>query len=163
MVSDQTVEQQIIQQIGEDLKVHTRYVKNIITLLEEGNTVPFIARYRKEKTGEANEVLIRQVQEAWHYANQLQVRKNEVIRLIDEQGKLTKSLEQSIKQANKLQEVEDLYRPYRQKRRTRATIAKEKGLEPLALFLMSQPNQSIEAEAEKYISSDKGIENIEER
>lgn len=162
MVSDQTVEQQIIQQIGEDLKVHTRYVKNIITLLEEGNTVPFIARYRKEKTGEANEVLIRQVQEAWHYANQLQVRKNEVIRLIDEQGKLTKSLEQSIKQANKLQEVEDLYRPYRQKRRTRATIAKEKGLEPLALFLMSQPNQSIEAEAEKYISSDKGIENIED-
>ena len=162
MVSDQTVEQQIIQQIGEDLKVHTRYVKNIITLLEEGNTVPFIARYRKEKTGEANEVLIRQVQEAWHYANQLQARKNEVIRLIDEQGKLTKSLEQSIKQANKLQEVEDLYRPYRQKRRTRATIAKEKGLEPLALFLMSQPNQSIEAEAEKYISSDKGIENIED-
>lgn len=162
MVSDQTVEQQIIQQIGEDLKVHTRYVKNIITLLEEGNTVPFIARYRKEKTGEANEVLIRQVQEAWHYANQLQSRKNEVIRLIDEQGKLTKSLEQSIKQANKLQEVEDLYRPYRQKRRTRATIAKEKGLEPLALFLMSQPNQSIEAEAEKYISSDKGIENIED-
>lgn len=162
MVSDQTVEQQIIQQIGEDLKVHTRYVKNIITLLEEGNTVPFIARYRKEKTGEANEVLIRQVQEAWHYANQLQARKNEVIRLIDEQGKLTKSLEQSIKQANKLQEVEDLYRPYRQKRRTRATIAKEKGLEPLALFLMSQPNQSIEAEAEKYISSDKEIENIED-
>lgn len=162
METDQKVEQRIIQQIGKDMQVEARYVKNIITLLEEGNTVPFIARYRKEKTGEADEVLIRQVQEAWNYANQLETRKKEVIRLIQEQGKLTESIKKSIQQASKLQEVEDLYRPYRPKRRTKATVAKEKGLEPLALFLMSMPNNPVEEEAEKYISVEKEVNNTED-
>ena len=101
-------------------------------MLDEGNTVPFIARYRKEKTGALDEVQIRDIMERWQYIQNLEQRKEEVIRLIEEQGKLTAELELKIIKAVKLQEVEDLYRPYKQKRRTKATIAKEKGLEPFA-------------------------------
>ncbi|SDI22022.1 Tex family protein [Alteribacillus bidgolensis] len=152
-------EEVLIENITKDLKLKTRSVKNIIHLLEEGNTVPFIARYRKEQSGGADEVQIRAVQESWEYGKQLNVRKQEVLRLIDEQGKLTEALALSIESANKLQEVEDLYRPYRQKRRTRATTAKEKGLGPLASHIFSQPREGdIEAEANSYVSEEKEVE-----
>ncbi|MFB4165185.1 Tex family protein [Alteribacillus sp. JSM 102045] len=152
-------EEVLIGNITKDLSLKRTSVKNIIHLLEEGNTVPFIARYRKEQSGGADEVQIRAVQESWEYGNQLNERKQEVLRLIDEQGKLSDELGQSIQSANKLQEVEDLYRPYRQKRRTRATAAKEKGLEPLASFIISQPREGdIEKEAGNYISEEKEVE-----
>ncbi|SFE78787.1 Tex family protein [Alteribacillus iranensis] len=148
----------LISKISKESNVGKNHVKNIIEMLEDGNTVPFIARYRKENSGGADEVQIRTVQEAYEYGKQLNQRKQEVFRLIEEQGKLTKELSVSIKNATKLQEVEDLYRPYRQKRRTRATKAKEKGLEPLAEFIFSQPIEAnIGAEAKKYINEDQEV------
>nr|WP_306899584.1 Tex family protein [Salibacterium salarium] len=141
--------------ITKDLQLPKTSVHNIIQLLDEGNTVPFIARYRKEQSGEADEIQIRAVQEAWEYGKQLTERKQEVLRLINEQGKLTEELRESIESSVKLQEVEDLYRPYRQKRRTRATMAKEKGLEPLAEFIFGQPREAdIEQEADRYVSEE---------
>src|SRR5699024_11807950 len=110
----------------------------VIQLLDEGNTVPFIARYRKEATGGLDEVEIKSIQDRWTYVVQLAERKAEVLRLIDEQGKLTEELKAEIEAADQLQRLEDLYRPYRQKRRTRATIAKEKGLEPFATLIWEQ-------------------------
>ncbi|HLR14730.1 MAG TPA: Tex family protein, partial [Bacillota bacterium] len=119
-------------------------------------------RYRKEMTGGLDEVQIKNIQDAWMYATQLADRKEEVIRLIDEQGKLTEELQKNIQQATKLQRVEDLYRPYRQKRRTRATIAKEKGLEPLALIVYDQQECDLQAEAEKYFSEEHELRMIED-
>lgn len=134
----------------------------VLTLLSEGNTVPFIARYRKEMTGSLDEVQIREIEERYTYLGNLNKRKTEVLRLIDEQGKLTNELAQSIQNATKMQQVEDLYRPYKQKRRTKATIAKEKGLEPLADWLMSFPVQAnVTAEADKYVDADKEVDSAE--
>lgn len=144
-----------ISHISTELKVKAAYIQQLIKLVDEGNTVPFIARYRKEMTGGLDEVQIRTIVERWEYANQLSNRQEEVIRLIDEQGKLTDELRKKISHAKKLQEVEDLYRPYKQKRRTRATVAKEKGLEPFAKWLFSLPKDgSVEEEAEKYLSEE---------
>ena len=126
-------------------------------LIEEGNTVPFIARYRKELTGALDEVQIRDVVDRWTYINQLEDRKEEVIRLIAEQNKLTEELKGKILVSTKLQEVEDLYRPYKQKRRTRATVAKEKGLEPLADNIASLPSSgNLEQLAEQFLSEEVG-------
>ncbi|TWI54028.1 Tex family protein [Halalkalibacter nanhaiisediminis] len=144
-----------ISHISTELKLKASYIQQLIKLVDEGNTVPFIARYRKEMTGGLDEVQIRTIVERWEYANQLSNRQEEVIRLIDEQGKLTDELRKKISHAKKLQEVEDLYRPYKQKRRTRATVAKEKGLEPFAKWLFSLPKDgSVEEEAEKYLSEE---------
>ncbi|WP_420842549.1 Tex family protein [Fervidibacillus halotolerans] len=130
-------------------------VENVIRLTEEGNTIPFIARYRKEKTGALDEVMIREILERWDYLNHLQTRKDEVLRIIGEQGKLTEELAEKIQRAEKLQEVEDLYRPYKQKRRTKATIAKERGLEPLAQWMLKLPESGdLQKEAEKYINEE---------
>jgi protein Tex len=153
----------IIQNITKELSLKTKQVENVIDLLEQDNTVPFIARYRKEMTGALDEVQIRDIQEQWLYLQNLEKRKEEVIRLIEEQGKLTPELRVSIEIAKKLQKVEDLYRPYKQKRRTKATIAKEKGLEPLAMWLLQLPvNGSLLEEANKYISEEHGISTTEE-
>lgn len=149
--------------IAQELQVKPHQVEQTITLLDEGNTVPFIARYRKEMTGQLDETQIRAIEERVRYLRNLAVRKEEVLRLIEEQGKLTEELAQAIQSATKLQEVEDLYRPYRQKRRTRATVAKEKGLEPLAEFLLSLPAQIDPADkAKEFINPDKGVETAEE-
>ncbi|ARK28621.1 Tex family protein [Halalkalibacter krulwichiae] len=149
--------------IAKELNVKKAYIEQLITLVNEGNTVPFIARYRKEMTGGLDEVQIRTTVEKWEYANQLSNRQEEVIRLIDEQGKLTDELTLKIQKAKKLQEIEDLYRPYKQKRRTRATIAKEKGLEPFAVWLYSFPKDgSVNDEAATYISEEKELGSIEE-
>jgi uncharacterized protein len=149
--------------IAAEMGVKPHQVEHTIALLDEGNTVPFIARYRKEMTGQLDETQIRSIEERVRYLRNLSVRKEEVLRLIEEQGKLTDELKQAIEQATKLQEVEDLYRPYRQKRRTRATMAKEKGLEPLAAYLLSLPVQGNPEEvAAAYIDPDKGVESVEQ-
>ena len=144
------------------MTLKTSIVKQVIDLLEEGNTVPFIARYRKEATGGLDEVAIKTIQDKWTYAVQLAERKEEVIRLIDEQGKLTEELAAEINQATQLQRVEDLYRPYRQKRRTRATIAKEKGLEPLAEQVWKQKVPDLVGEAENYFSEEHELATVED-
>lgn len=155
--------EKIFQMLSSELSISTKQIQNVIVLLEDGNTVPFIARYRKEQTGALNEVEIRNISERWQYIQNLEKRKEEVIRLIEEQGKLTESLRNEILAAEKLQQVEDLYRPYRQKRRTKATIAKERGLEPLAKWIYSLPLAgSIEEEAEKYINEEKEIHTVED-
>src|SRR5690625_3077655 len=137
-------------------------VESVIKLLEEGNTVPFIARYRKEQTGSLDEIQIKEIQDIWNYELSLAERKEEVIRLIDEQGKLTDELKLAIEQATQLQKVEDLYRPYKQKRRTRATIAKEKGLEPLAKEIFAQEDHNVLSKAAEHISEEHELHSVEE-
>ncbi|MEW9111492.1 MAG: Tex family protein [Cytobacillus gottheilii] len=155
--------QEILQQIAKEEGLTNKQVNSTIALLEEGNTVPFIARYRKEMTGALDEVQIRNIMERWQYIQNLQQRKSEVIRLIDEQGKLTEELSKSIQKAAKLQEVEDLYRPYKQKRRTKATIAKEKGLEPFAEWLAGLPqNVQIEEKANEFLSEEHELHTVED-
>jgi len=144
----------MLQLIAKDVAVKPGQVDAVIKLLEEGNTVPFIARYRKEVTGSLDEVQIKAVEDRYHYIQQLEQRKEEVIRLIQEQEKLTPELEKSILSATVLQRVEDLYRPYKQKRRTKATIAKEKGLEPLAELLLGFSNDTLEQLAVKFVDND---------
>ena len=128
----------IIKVLSEEFKLKPFQVKNTVQLLDEGNTIPFIARYRKEQTGELQDVVIRELSNRLNYLRNLEARKEEVIRLIDEQGKLTEELKEEILAAETLQRVDDPYRPYRPKRRTRATVAKEKGLEPLAEIIFNQ-------------------------
>ncbi|GGH87598.1 uncharacterized protein JOD43_003969 [Pullulanibacillus pueri] len=161
-MNDVEIKPTIVQSITKALKLKSRQVENVIDLLEEDNTIPFIARYRKERTGGLDEVEINAIAEQWQYAQTLHKRKDEVKRLIEEQGKLTKELTEAIDKANKLQEVEDLYRPYKQKRRTRATVAKEKGLEPLADWLMTLPMEPVDPVAAGYLSEEKEVHTIEE-
>ena len=154
---------QMAATLARELGVGVQQVVQTITLLDEGNTVPFISRYRKEMTGQLDETQIRTIEERVRYLRNLIVRKEEVLRLIEEQGKLTEELSIAIQKATKLQEVEDLYRPYKQKRRTRATIAKEKGLEPLAAYILSLPQTGDpSSEASRYIDTAKGVETAED-
>ncbi|USK28866.1 RNA-binding transcriptional accessory protein [Bacillus sp. CMF21] len=150
--------ERIMKTISADLSITYKQVSNVIALLEDGNTVPFIARYRKEQTGALDEVQIRDISEKWQYTQNLESRKEEVIRLIEEQGKLTEELKKEIEKALKLQKVEDLYRPYKQKRRTKATVAKERGLEPLAEWIKGQPsNGPLKEKALEFINEDQEI------
>ncbi|WP_184405369.1 Tex family protein [Geomicrobium halophilum] len=152
-----------IEQIAQKILAKKQHVKAMIDLHEEGNTIPFIARYRKEQTGNADELKIREALDQWQYANQLYNRQQEILRLIEEQGKLTDALANDIQSATKLQELEDLYRPYRKKKRTRATIAKEKGLEPFAERLFQLPKEvDVDREADAYIDEENDINNREE-
>jgi protein Tex len=154
---------QYVKIIAKEQSLTAKQVKSVISLIDEGNTVPFIARYRKEMTGALDEVQIRDIVERWQYIQNLEQRKEEVIRLIEEQGKLTGDLKSSIEKAIKLQEVEDLYRPYKQKRRTKATVAKEKGLEPLAQWMLEFPvNGSLQEKAREFLSEEKGVDSIED-
>ncbi|MFF2753921.1 Tex family protein [Psychrobacillus sp. NPDC058041] len=152
----------MLQLVSKETGVKTSQAEQVIKLLEEGNTVPFIARYRKEQTGSLDEVQIKAVEDRYNYIQQLEQRKEEVIRLIDEQGKLTEELSTSIQNATVLQRLEDLYRPYKQKRRTKATIAKEKGLEPLAKLLLTFPKESVKKLANDYLSEELEVLSIEE-
>lgn len=157
------LDQDLIQLVSKEVNINHNIVKQVITLINEGNTVPFIARYRKEVTGGLDEVQIKEIQDQWTYTVNLAERKEEVIRLIDEQGKLTDELKNAIESATKLQRIEDLYRPYRKKRRTRATIAKEKGLEPLAEDIWSISFAGdIHKEAESYINEEVELSTIED-
>lgn len=158
----ENLNQEIIQLLNKELTDYRpQQINVVLTLLTDGNTVPFIARYRKEMTGSLDEVQIREIEERYNYLENLEKRKQEVLRLIDEQGKLTDELAKKIQQAVKVQKVEDLYRPYKQKRRTKATIAKENGLEPLANYLMSFPQSGdVYAKAGEFINEN--IANAEE-
>ena len=154
---------QLMQMISVELQLKLHQVEQVIQLLEDGNTVPFIARYRKEVTGALDEVQIKTIMERWQYIQNLEQRKSEVVRLISEQGKLTEELELSIVQSTKLQMIEDIYRPYKQKRRTKATIAKEKGLEPLAQWMLTLPKEgSLETKASDYLSEENQVISVEE-
>ncbi|AVK95264.1 RNA-binding transcriptional accessory protein [Lysinibacillus sphaericus] len=144
-------QKQMYQLIAKDIAIKPNQAEAVIKLLDEGNTVPFIARYRKEATGSLDEVQIKAVEDRYHYIQQLEQRKEEVLRLIQEQDKLTPELEQAIQVATVLQRVEDLYRPYKQKRRTKATIAKEKGLEPLADLLLEYRSEALVQLAQDFV------------
>ncbi|MBR3587852.1 MAG: RNA-binding transcriptional accessory protein, partial [Oscillospiraceae bacterium] len=130
--------EELISILSEELGQKYEYVENVIRLLDEGNTVPFIARYRKELHGAMDDTVLRTLETRLQYLRNLQERRETVLASIEEQGKLTEELSAAIGKARTLAELEDLYRPYKQKRRTRATIAKEKGLEPLAELLFRQ-------------------------
>src|SRR5690625_3919507 len=152
----------LYDQMATKVKINVHVIKQVIKLINDGNTVPFIARYRKEMTGGLDEVKIKSIQDKWTYVVNLEARKEEVLRIIDEQGKLTDSLAAEIKEATQLQRVEDLYRPYKQKRRTRATIAKEKGLEPLAEMIWKQENSDVHIKAADYISEENELHNVDD-
>ncbi|HLV10216.1 MAG TPA: Tex-like N-terminal domain-containing protein, partial [Halanaerobiales bacterium] len=158
------MKKELLKMIASELNLKQSQVKGTVGLLEEGNTVPFIARYRKEMTGGLTEIEIRKIEERMNYLRNLEERKKEVIRLIDEQDKLTDELEEEIRAAGIIQEVEDLYRPYRQKRHTRASKAKKKGLEPLAMLIWEQSvleGNPIQ-EAEGYLNPDAELEDVED-
>ena len=144
----------IIKEIANDLNIKTNQIESVLKLLSDGNTVPFIARYRKEATGALDEEQIRKINEVYTYQVSLLKRKEDVIRLIDEKGMLTEELKNEIMKCNKLVEVEDLYRPYKEKKKTKATDAIKNGLEPLAKIIMSQPQKiEINSTAEKYLNT----------
>ena len=150
----------LYKQIAKQLNITTNQINAVLKLLEEGSTVPFIARYRKEVTGALDEEQIREISKTYEYGVNLQQRKDDVIRLIDEKGMLTPELKKQILKAEKLTEIEDLYRPFKEKKKTRATMAKAKGLEPLAHYLLTYPASGVEAEAEKYINEE--IKSVDE-
>lgn len=156
--------EKIIDELSIELNIEKNKIGNTIKLIDEGNTIPFIARYRKEVTGNLSDEVLRKLNDRLIYLRNLEARKDEVIRLIDEQGKLTEELKNSILSASILTEVEDLYRPYKQKKRTRATIAKERGLEPLAKLIISQTVKDGNKDeiVTKYINKEKGLETVEE-
>lgn len=154
--------QQLHALIGKEAGVKPNQAKQVIELLEDGNTVPFIARYRKEATGSLDEVQIKAVEDRYTYIQNLEQRKMDVLRSIEEQEQLTPELEKAIKGATVLQRVEDLYRPYKQKRRTKAIIAKEKGLQKLADWLLKPGKEPLKTVAECYINADKGVKTAEE-
>ena len=153
----------INQKITEELGVKLWQVEAAVKLIDEGNTIPFIARYRKEATGTLDDEQLRKLYERLVYLRNLEEKKEQVLASIEEQGKLTEELKKQILEAQTQVVVEDLYRPYRPKRRTRATIAKEKGLEPLSTLIMLQKTkESLEEVAKQYINEEKGVSNVQE-
>ncbi len=149
----------IIVKLAEELSIQKQQAEAAVKLIDEGNTIPFISRYRKEATGALNDEVLRNLYERLTYLRNLEEKKEQVLSSIGEQGKLTEELKQQILSAETLVAVEDLYRPYRPKRRTRATIAKEKELEPLAnIILLQMTEKSLEAEAEAFVDSEKGVD-----
>jgi uncharacterized protein len=153
----------VISKISEELGIKRHQTEAAVKLIDEGNTIPFIARYRKEATGALNDEVLRNLNERLNYLRNLEEKKEQVIGSIEEQGKLTEELRAQILAAETLVVVEDLYRPYRPKRRTRATIAKEKGLEPLANLIMLQMTATpLQQEAEKYVDEEKEVHTAEE-
>ena len=154
----------IIEKLASEFKVKTSQVEHTVELIDEGNTIPFIARYRKEVTGGLSDVTLRDMDERLQYLRNLEARKEEVIRLIDEQGKLTEELKGEIEKAEVLQRVEDLYKPYKQKKATRASKAKERGLEPLAMIFYAQQKQKGTPEeiAADFINPEKEVNTAED-
>ncbi|MCC0647703.1 Tex family protein [Clostridioides sp. ZZV15-6598] len=152
----------INQILKNEFNLKDEQINNTLKLIDEGNTIPFIARYRKEMTGEMSDVTLREFYEKLMYLRNLQSRKDDVVRLIDEQGKLTDEITQNIEKAKTLQEVEDIYAPYKQKKRTRATIAKEKGLENLAVSILESNLDNIDLEAKSYINEEKEVISVED-
>ncbi|MDQ7980446.1 Tex family protein [Paraburkholderia sp. SARCC-3016] len=156
----ETVALKIVQRIATELSVQTRQVAAAVQLLDEGSTVPFIARYRKEVTGNLDDTQLRNLEERLLYLRELEDRRAAIIASIDEQGKLTDELRASIEAADSKQVLEDLYLPYKPKRRTRAQIAREAGLEPLAQALLANPLLDPQSEAAQYVNADKGVADV---
>ncbi len=153
----------IIAKLAEELNIKAQQAEAAVKLIDEGNTIPFISRYRKEATGALNDEVLRNLFERLTYLRNLEEKKEQVLSSIEEQGKLTEELRKQILEAETLVAVEDLYRPYRPKRRTRATIAKEKGLEPLAnIILLQMTNKPLEVEAEAFLDAEKEVNTVQE-
>ena len=153
----------IILKLKEELNVEKWQVEAAVKLIDEGNTIPFISRYRKEITGSLNDEVLRNLHERLTYLRNLEEKKEQVLGSIEEQGKLTEELKEKILAAETLVVVEDLYRPYRPKRKTKASVAKEKGLEPLSQFILAQnATEGVEEEARKYIDEEKGVKTVKE-
>ena len=148
----------LAQELGQKLE----YVENVVSLLDEGNTIPFIARYRKEMHGAMDDTVLRTLETRLGYLRNLQTRREEVKSSVEGQGKLTEELSAAIDAASTLAEVEDLYRPYKQKRRTRGSIAREKGLEPLAQAIFAQDGQDPARLAEGFVDPEKGVDSVED-
>ena len=151
----------IKQQLTEEFKLKPEHAENVLKLLDEGNTIPFIARYRKEMTGAIDDQVLRAFNDRYEYLKNLDKRKEEVVRSITEQGKMNEEIQASIDSAQTMTEVEDIYRPYKQKKKTRASVAIEKGLQPLADFILAQESDPYE-EALKYIDEEKGVHSVED-
>ena len=152
----------IVITLAQELRQRESYVENVVNLLDEGNTIPFIARYRKEMHGSMDDTTLRNLETRLNYLRNLQTRKDEILKSIENQGKLSDELVEAVAKAVTLAEVEDIYRPYKQKRRTRATIAKEKGLEPLALEIFKQDGRNPEELAKEFVDVEKGVESTED-
>ena len=148
--------------LAEELGQKLTYVENVIALMDEGNTIPFIARYRKEMHGAMDDTTLRALETRLTYLRNLQQRRDEVKNTIENQGKLTEELSLAIDGAATMAEVEDLYRPYKQKRRTRGSVAREKGLEPLAAAIFAQDGSDPDVLARKYINPEKGVITIDD-
>ena len=157
------MQEEIIPIITRETGLVQRNVEGVISLLDEGCTIPFIARYRKEVTGALNDEVLRNLFDRLTYLRNLEEKKESVLKSIEEQGLLTEELKKDIENAETMVVLEDIYRPYRPKRRTRAMIAKERGLEPLAnIILLQKITSPIEEEAEKYIDEEKGVNSVED-
>ena len=150
------------KQLSEEFKIKEEYAQNIINLLDEGNTIPFIARYRKEMHGTLDDQTIREISERLEYLRGLDKRRGEIFELISGLEKMDDEIEKALDGAKTLAELEDIYRPFKPKRKTRASVAKEKGLEPLADMIFSQGNISVNEQAEKFIDSEKEVETVED-
>ena len=157
MVENNYINAELLKQISEKLAVSIAQINAVLKLIEEGGTVPFIARYRKEVTGNLDEEQIRAIYQEWEYGQKLYERKEAVLKAIEQKGKLTEEIRQAILESNKLSEIEDIYRPFKEKKKTRATDAKNKGLEPLALYLLEfAADANPEEEALKYVTPEEG-------
>ena len=153
----------LVEILCEEFNIKRWQAENAVALIDDGNTVPFIARYRKEATGSMDDTMLRDFHKRLMALRSLEEKREDILRLIDEQGKLTDELSEAIENAKTLSELEDIYRPYRPKRRTRASIAKEKGLEPLSVLIMAQDKDfDPESEAEKYINEEKGVASVDD-
>lgn len=152
---------EISQQLTEEFNLRPEHVDNVIKLLDEGNTIPFIARYRKEMTGAINDQVLREFNDRYEYLKNLNKRKSEVAAAITEQGKMTEEIQLAIDNAQTMTEIEDVYRPFKQKKKTRASVAIEKGLQPLAEFILAQAGDPY-AEAEKFVNAEKGVKTVTE-
>ena len=152
---------EISQQLTEEFNLRPEHVDNVIKLLDEGNTIPFIARYRKEMTGAINDQVLREFNDRYEYLKNLNKRKSEVAAAITEQGKMTEEIQLAIDNAQTMTEIEDVYRPFKQKKKTRASVAIEKGLQPLAEFILAQAGDPY-AEAEKFVNAEKGVKSVAE-
>ena len=150
------------KQLSEEFKIKEEYAQNIINLLDEGNTIPFIARYRKEMHGTLDDQTIREISERLGYLRGLGKRREEIFGLISGLEKMDDEIAKALDGAKTLAELEDIYRPFKPKRKTRASVAKEKGLEPLADMISAQDNINIGEEAQKYIDVEKGVESVED-
>ena len=150
-----------VNRLAAEFKIRPQQVQAAVELLDAGNTIPFIARYRKEATGSLDDQVLREMAERLEYLRNLEKRREEIASSLEEQGVMTDELKAQLAKAVTLSELEDIYRPYRPKRRTRATVAKERGLEPLALWLMLQQPGDPAAEAGKYIDPEKDVPDAE--